>query len=168
MMKGTLTILWLAGVLVSTGCSRNAPVSAAGPSASEQSTTSTAGDQQKLQGTWKMDRATFNGMPMMNDVRWVFDGDQVTVVLQGNYQGGVKAHYQLGTGESPNTMLIKYFNNPFAAQGYAGGSYTGIYKVSGDKLRVCYDMGGRRYPKSFDAPKGSGFMTYEFTREKTN
>ena len=91
----------------------------------------------------------------------------MTVVLKGNYEGGVKSQYQLGTGDRPNSILIKSFDNPLAAQGYSGGSYTGIYKLSGDKLRVCYDMGGRKYPKSFDAPKGSGFMTYEFTREKT-
>jgi len=162
----TFTIVLLAGAMLSTGCSRTTPVSAAAPSAAEQSASNIADDHDQLQGTWKMDRATFSGQPMMNDVRWVFDGDHMTVVLRGNYQGGVKSDFQLGAGDGPNTILIKHFDNPLAAQGYAGGSYTGIYKLSGDKLRVCYDMAGRQYPKNFDAPKGSGFMTYEFTREK--
>ena len=104
----------LTTVLLSTGRTRSAPVSASGQSSPDQSALSTtasspADDQQKLQGTWKMDSAVFNGQPLMNDVRWVFEGDSMTVVMNGNYQGGVKSHYQLGTGESPNTILIKSF-----------------------------------------------------------
>src|SRR6516225_11773509 len=111
-MLRTLTILWLASVLLSTCCTRSAPVSAAGESSPDQPAPSTsatipADDQQKLQGTWKMDSAVLNGQPLMNDVRWVFDGDSMTVVMNGNYQGGVRSHYELGTGDSPNTILIK-------------------------------------------------------------
>ena len=149
------------------GCSRSASVSSGAQSSSEQSPSTIAEAHEKLQGTWKMDRATFNGLAMMNDVRWVFDGDHMTVVLKGNYNGGVRSEFQLGTGDSPNTILIKSFDNPLASQGYSGGSYTGIYKLSGDRLKVCYDMSGRQYPKNFDAGKGTGRMSYEFTREKT-
>ena len=165
-MMRTLTTLLLASLLVSTGCSHNKTTSEAGQNSPEQST-STEDDQQKLQSTWKMERATFNGQQMMNDVRWIFDGDNMTVVLGGNYPGGVKSKYKLGTGDRPNTILIKHFDNPLESQGYYGGSYTGIYKLSGDKLRVCYDMTGRQYPKSFDAGKGSLRMFQEFSREKT-
>ncbi len=172
-MMRTLTILLLAGLLVATGCSRSKPAagtqSPAEQSASttEQATATTADDHENLQGTWKMERATFNGQALMNDVRWVIDSEYLTIVLKGNYQGGVKAQYELGTGDAPNTIRIKMFDNPLADKGYYGGSYTGIYKLSGDKLRVCYDMTGRQYPKSFDAGKGSMRMDYEFTREKT-
>ena len=166
-MMRILTVLLLAVSIFSAGCSRSAPVSSAAQSSPEQSTSTIAEDHEKLQGTWKMDRATLNGQAMMNDVRWVFDGDHMTIVLRGNYQGGVRSEFQLGTGDSPNTILIKYFNNPLANQGYTGGSYTGIYKLSGDKLKVCYDITGRQYPKTFDAGKGTGRMSYEFTREKT-
>ena len=167
-MIRALTILVLAGAMISIGCTHSAPAASTGePSSPEQSTANTADDHQNLQGTWKMDSAVYNGQPMMNDVRWVFDGDYLTIVLKGNYQGGVRSPYQLGTGDRPNTILIKYFDNPLASKGYYGGSYTGIYKLSGDKLRVCYDLTGRQYPKSFDAGKGSLRMTYEFTREKT-
>lgn len=163
----SLTILLLGFALASTGCSKTARASAGAPGSVEESTQTPADDQESLQGTWKMERAMYNGQPMMNDVRWVFDGDHMTIVLKGNYEGGVRTQFQLGTGDRPNTILIKSFDNPLANQGYYGGSYTGIYKLSGDKLRVCYDMTGRQYPKSFDAGKGSLRMTYEFTREKT-
>ena len=159
------TTLLLTVFTLSAGCSRSTPASPAAQSSPEQSSSSIAEDHVKLQGTWKMDRATLNGQAMMNDVRWVFDGDHMTIVLRGNYQGGVRSEFQLGTGDSPNTILIKYFDNPLANQGFTGGSYTGIYKLSGDRLKVCYHMTGRQYPKTFDAGKGTGRMSYEFSRE---
>src|SRR5229473_7018513 len=84
----TLTLLLLAGSMFSTGCSRSAPASAAAAlSSPEQSTSNIADDHERLQGTWKMDRAIFNGQVMISEVRWVFDGDHVTVVLGGNPSG---------------------------------------------------------------------------------
>src|SRR5215472_4682061 len=141
MTMKSVTILLFAVVLASTGCSKTARASSGAPGspgAPEDSTQASADDQQKLQGTWRMESAMYSGQPMMNDVRWIFDGDHMTIVLKGNYEAGVKANFQLGTGDKPNTILIKYFDNPLANQGYYGGSYTGIYKLSGDKLRVCY------------------------------
>jgi uncharacterized protein (TIGR03067 family) len=167
-----LTILLLAGVMLLAGCSRSAPVLAAtAAKSSPDQSTSTAStieeDHEKLQGTWKMDRSIFNGQTLIDDVRWIFDGDHMTIVLHGYYEGGLRTEYQLGTGDAPNTILIKTFNNPLADKGYTGGSFTGIYKLSGDKLRVCYDMTGLKYPNNFDAGRGTNRMTYEFTREKT-
>jgi len=168
-MMRTLALFLLAGSLVLAGCSRSktAGTASSQEASADQAVSSPADDHEKLQGTWKMDEAVFNGQRMMNDVRWVIDSDHLTIVLKGNTQGGVRAEYELGTGDNPNTILIKLFNNPLADKGYAGGSYTGIYKLWGDKLKVCYDMTGRQYPKNFDAGKGSGRMSYEFTREKT-
>ena len=165
MTMRTLTILLLAGCMFSAGCSRNATASAAAQSSTDQSTSTIAEDHDKLQGTWKMDRATFNGQAVTKDIRWVFDGDNMTIVSEG--KNTMRSEFQLGTGESPNTIRIKYLDNDLANLGVTGGSYTGIYKLSGDKLRVCYDMTGRQYPKNFDAPKGTGRISEEFTREKT-
>lgn len=166
-MTRPLTFLLLVGICACVGCSRSARVSAAGQSTAGEATSSIAADHQNLQGAWKMNSAMFNGQPIMNDVRWIFDGDTMTVVLGGNYEAGVKASFELGTGDAPKTIMIKTVGNPLASKGYYGGLYTGIYKLSGDKLRVCYDMTGRQYPKSFDAGKNSMRMTYEFTRERT-
>jgi len=167
-----LTILLLTGGMFLAGCSRSAPAlaatkSSAAQSSPEQPTSTIQEDHEKLQGAWKMDRSTFNGQTLIDDVRWIFDGDHMTIVLHGYYEGGLRTGFQLGTGDTPNTILIKVFNNPLAYQGFTGGSFTGIYKLSGDKLRVCYDMTGLKYPNNFDAGKGTNRMSYEFTREKT-
>jgi uncharacterized protein (TIGR03067 family) len=174
-MMRILTILLLACSMFLAGCSRSAPAlaatkSLAAQSSPEPSTSTIEEDHEKLQGTWKMVRGTYDGLAfdgVTNDVRWVFDGDHMTIVLNGYYEGGRRTEFQLDTGDSPNTILIKVFNNPLADKGYTGGSFTGIYKLSGDKLRVCYDMTGLKYPKNFDASKGTNRMSYEFTRERT-
>lgn len=163
----TLTVLLMAGLMFSAGCSRSAPALAAAQSSPEQPASTIAEDHEKLQGTWKMDHAILNGQRITKDIRWVFDGDHMTIVSEGNYQNGMRSEFQLGTGDRPNTILIMYLHNYWAYQGATGGSYTGIYKLSGNKLRVCYDLTGQQYPKNFDAPKGSGRISEEFTREKT-
>jgi len=158
-----VTASLLVSVVALTGCSKSAGHSADTPGA----TSASIPDDQNLEGTWKMQRAVLNGQPLMNDVRWTFDGDTLTIVLGGNQEGGVRSHFELGTGGRPDTILIKQFNNPLAAQGYSGGSYTGIFKMTGDRLRVTYDMTGRQYPTNFDAGKGLMRMAYEFKREAT-
>jgi len=44
--------------------------------------------------------------------------------------------------------------------------FMGIYELSGDRLRICFDMTGRQYPKTLDASKGSRRSINEFMREK--
>jgi uncharacterized protein (TIGR03067 family) len=163
-MTRTLTILLMASCMFSASCSRNATASAAAQNSSDQSTSTIAEDHDKLQGTWKLDRATFNGQAITKDIRWVFDGDHMTIMSNGKET--LRSEFQLGTGQSPNTIRIKYLNNGLENLGVTGGSYTGIYNLSGDKLRVCYDLTGLQYPRDFDAPKGANRISEEFTREK--
>src|SRR5215475_5303273 len=115
-MMRTLTLFLLASSLVLAGCShsKTAGTAHSQEAAADQAASSTADDHESLQGTWKMDGAVFNGQQMMNDVRWIIDSDHLTIVMHGNTQGGVRAEYELGTGDSPNTILIKLFNNPLA------------------------------------------------------
>ena len=160
-----LTILLLAGCMFWAGCSRSTPAATAAQSSPEQSASTIAEDHEALQGTWKMDRAIFNGQAITKDIRWVFDGDHMTIMSNGKET--LRSEFQLATGGSPNTIRIKYLNNDLENLGVTGGSYTGIYKLSGDKLQVCYDLTGLQYPKNFDAPKGTGRISEEFTREKT-
>ncbi len=85
---------------------------------------STADDTQKLQGTWKLVVATYDGGLQMADMEWIVNGDH-----------------------------------------YNGGKLKGIYEISGDSLKVCFDLTAQQYPKSFDAKRGSRQLIYEFRRE---
>lgn len=147
-----LAFLLFGGLLVMSGCSQAGFSSASTP---EQ-------DTQKLQGSWKLTQGRYDGETISDDVRWTFSGDQVTVEVHG---GRETSQFKLGVG-GPRTIFVKHHDNPLAGQGWIGGTLTGIYELSSDRLRVCYDMTGRSYPKRFDAGKGSRRIIYEFVREK--
>ena len=141
----------LASLLALMGCSGVTSSSGSDPVA----------DSQKLQGTWKLTGATYDGDSISEDVRWTFDGDQISVTVHGTEE---KSHFRLGTG-GPNTIWVKHHDNPLVGQRFFGGTLTGIYELSGDRLRVCYDLTGRQYPKRFEAWKGSRQVVYELARE---
>ena len=147
-----LAFLLFGGLLVMSGCSQAGFSSASTP---EQ-------DTQKLQGSWKLTQGRYDGETISDDVRWTFSGDQVTVEVHG---GRETSQFKLGVG-GPRTIFVNHHDNPLAGQRWIGGTLTGIYELSSDRLRVCYDMTGRSYPKRFDAGKGSRRIIYEFVREK--
>lgn len=119
-------------------------------------------DAKKLQGTWKLTRAIFNGEPQSGDAGLTIDGDKYIMTYEGNDTPNV---FKLDTA-GPNTIWVFHHENPLASQGFWGGTLTGIYELSGDRLRICFDLTGRTYPRTFAAGKGSGQGIFEYRREK--
>jgi uncharacterized protein (TIGR03067 family) len=165
----TLHSVLLASSLALFGCSHSNSTGGAAQASSGGSgsvfghSTDPVADAQTLQGAWRLTGATYEGRPIHNDVRWVVDGDHYTVHLG---QAEETWQFKLDSGTGHNQILAKHGDNPLASQGYTGGALTGIYELSGEKFRVCFDMTGRQYPTSFAAPKGSRQIIYEFAREK--
>lgn len=119
-----------------------------------------AEDARQLQGTWKLVSSTWNGEPQMADMQWVVDHDHYTIRLDG------KSHVDPHTFKLDATQKhIDVYHHEVPAGTY-GGSLKGIYEITGDRLRVCYDLTGRQYPKSFDARPGSRQILYQFERER--
>jgi len=162
-------VVLLASSLALLGCSHsNSPgdrvqASSGGIGSVFGSSTDPVADAQNLQGAWKLTGATYDGRPMHNDVRWVVDGDHYTIHLG---QSEETWQFKLDSGSGHNQISAKHHDNPLASQGYTGGTLTGIYELSGDKFRVCFDMTGRQFPKSFSAQQGSRQIIYEFARER--
>ena len=96
----------------------------------------------------------------MADLRWVVKGDHYTLRLNGQ------------SGEDPYTFKLDHKQKRIdvfhhdTPKGTWGGSLKGIYEIDGNSLKVCYDLKGQRYPKSFEAGRGSGQVVYEFRRER--
>lgn len=122
-------------------------------------------DAKRLQGSWKLISAIYNGQPMgevaIGDTRLTVDNDRYTMTHHGATESST---FTLGAS-GPRTIRVFHHENPLASQGFYGGTLTGIYELSGDRLRICFDMTGRQYPKSFDASQGSRRSIYEFVRE---
>lgn len=126
------------------------------------STYNPAEDAKKMQGTWKLTSVTFKGEPQTGDASLTIDGDKYITTYNGIDTPSV---FKLGTA-GPRTIWVFHHENPLASQGFWGGTLTGIYELSGDRLRICFDLTGRTYPKKFDAGKGSDHGIFEYQREK--
>lgn len=118
-------------------------------------------DAQKMQGTWRVTAAYENGGQASGDATLTIDGDKYTMSANGAQE---QSTFTLGAG-GPHTIRVFHHENPLAAQGFYGGTLTGIYELSGNRLRICYDGTGRTYPQSFDASAGSHRLIFEFARE---
>ncbi len=117
-------------------------------------------DAKRWQGTWRLVSCTYDGAPQMADMQWVVDGDHYNIRL--NRQLGPDPYtFKLDT--SQKHIDVTHHETP---KGTYGGKVTGIYEISGDSLRVCYDLTGRQYPTSFDAARGSRQVLYQFQRER--
>ena len=123
------------------------------------SSSADSGDAQKWQGTWRLVDAIYDGEPQNADMAWVIEGDHYRIRMNGVLQTDLQT-FQLDV--SQKRIDVFHHETP---RGTYGGSAKGIYKINGDSLTVCYELTGQRYPKSFDAPRGSRQVLYHFRRE---
>ena len=149
-----LTVILVSTLLAMNACSPARDLPAHSP---EQ-------DAKKLEGKWKLTRAIFSGQRLTGEASLTISGDQYIMVYEGNLTPSV---FKVDTA-GPNTIWVFHHENPLASQGFWGGTLTGIYELSGDRLRICFDLTGRTYPKTFEAGKGSGRGIFEYKREKSD
>ncbi len=118
-----------------------------------------ADDTRAWQGTWKLVSCVANGESQMADLAWIVSGDRYTIRLNGQ---SAADPYPFKLNGKEKQIDVNHHDTP---KGTYGGKLKGIYDIRGDTLRVCYDLKGQRYPKSFDAGPGSGQVLYDFQRE---
>jgi len=123
------------------------------------STGNSVDDTKKIQGTWKLVGSTYDGGPQMADMEWIVDGDHYTIRLDGQQH---RDPYFFKLDASRRQIDVFHHETP---PGTYGGKLKGIYEISGDSLKVCFDLTAQQYPKSFDASRTSRRLIYEFRRE---
>jgi uncharacterized protein (TIGR03067 family) len=123
------------------------------------SSADSAEDFKKWQGTWKMVATTYDGEPQGGDLDWVVEGDHYNIRLDQRLNPDP---YTITLDASSKRVDIFHHDTPPRIY---GGKLKGIYEVSGDSLKVCYELTAQRYPKSFDAPRGSRQVLYQFRRK---
>jgi uncharacterized protein (TIGR03067 family) len=118
-----------------------------------------ADDTRAWQGIWKLVSCVENGQSVSGNVEWVVKGDRYTITVDG------KPHtdpYKFKLDPKQKRIDVFHHDTP---KGTYGGQLKGIYDIQGDSLKVCYDLKGQRFPKSFDAGRGSGQVVYQFRRK---
>jgi uncharacterized protein (TIGR03067 family) len=119
-------------------------------------------DAAKLVGTWKYVSGAKGGEEVKKDV---FKGASViiskkTITLKG--KDTFVLSYKLDTKKSPATIAMEITKGPFGE----GAKTTGIVKVKGDELIMCYDSTGKTTPKKFESEKDSKVHLFVLKRAK--
>lgn len=107
---------------------------------------------QKFQGTWTFESVEAGGKKLLADqfkgMTVTFEGDKYSV------QKGDKvveaATHKLDPSKSPKTLDAKVTDGP-----NKGAIIVGIYEISGDTLKVCFDPEGKKRPTEFKGESGS-------------
>ncbi|MFO0908974.1 MAG: TIGR03067 domain-containing protein [Isosphaeraceae bacterium] len=119
----------------------------------------------RLQGTWNLVSAETDGEPAPADriknVRVVIKGSTSTVYF-GETLVAHSDQVKINPGPTPHEV-DDYPSGP----GLDGKVIRGIYKVEGDSLTSCVGKLDGDRPKTFAAPKGSGFTLRAFRRAKS-
>jgi uncharacterized protein (TIGR03067 family) len=126
--------------------------------ASADHTAVEANDTRAWQGTWTLVSCISEGESQPADLQWVVEGDQYTIRLDGQSHADP---FPFTLDSTQKRIDVHHHDTP---AGTYGGHFKGIYAIEGDSLKVCYDLKGQTYPRSFDAPPGSGQVLYEFQR----
>lgn len=105
-----------------------------------------------LEGTWTFDRLTVDGADVPSEVtgasRLLIDGDRFrTEAPDATYEGV----FTIDVEADPAAIDIDFVEGP-----EAGRRNLGVFRLDGDRLELCLDLGGGPRPKAFAARAGSG------------
>jgi len=121
-------------------------------------TESAEGDWKTIEGTWipvafevggvKLPEETFKDTKLvMTDGHYTYQNDRGT--------------YKLITSETPRGMDVTGIEGP-----NQGKTFPAIYQLTGDTLRICYDLAGKTRPTEFATRAGTRQFLASYKRAK--
>jgi uncharacterized protein (TIGR03067 family) len=72
-----------------------------------------------------------------------------------------KGTFTVDTSKTPKTMTIKGVDGP-----NKGKTFLCIYELSGDEMKICYDLTGKEHPKEFKTEAGKLLMLAVYKKAK--
>jgi uncharacterized protein (TIGR03067 family) len=121
-----------------------------------------AADMKAMVGTWKIEKAEMAGMDATAFVKDVTleigEGGKYTVLILGQKDAG---SVSIDPTKKPAEMDIKGAEGP-----NKGKTIKTIYKLDGDTLIVCYELGGGDRPSKFETKPNTQQMLATYKREK--
>jgi uncharacterized protein (TIGR03067 family) len=125
-------------------------------------TPTTPDDTKAIQGTWKPDNAELAGHRLSDSLT-----AKITLTLtDGAYTVTVgdstdKGTYKIDPSTNPKSVTLTGTEGP-----HQGKTFTGIYDLDGDTLKICYDLTGQQTPKDFKTEPGTKLYLVTYTRDK--
>ena len=121
-----------------------------------------AADLKAMVGKWKIEKAEMSGMDATAFVKDVTleigEGGKYTVIIRGQKDSGTVT---IDPAKKPAEMDIKGAEGP-----NKGKTIKTIYKLDGDTLVVCYELGGGERPTKFETKANTQQMLATYKREK--
>jgi uncharacterized protein (TIGR03067 family) len=117
-------------------------------------------DAKTLQGSWKPVKAELSGQPMadtvLKSISLKLDNGRYDVLAGGASDKGT---YTLDTAAKPKGMTITGTAGP-----NNGKTFPAIYEITGDTLRICYDLSGAKRPTEFKSIAGTELYLVTYNR----
>ena len=111
-----------------------------------------------LQGTWRPKSGEMAGKAMategLKSIKLVIADDKYTVGID---RGTIK----IDATRKPSTMDIIGVEGP-----NKGKTFLAIYEVTGDTLKICYDLAGKTRPTEFKTTTGTMQFMLTYERDK--
>lgn len=115
-------------------------------------------DDKALQGTWEVAEAELGGKPIsLKGVTLTLEDGKYTL-KSGSLDKGT---YSADAGKKPKEMDIKGTEGP-----NKGKTFPAIYELSGDTLKICYDLSGKARPTEFKTAEGTKQFLATYKRKK--
>jgi uncharacterized protein (TIGR03067 family) len=120
------------------------------------------GDDQKIEGTWRMVRGEEDGKSLPAEVvhsaRLKIEGDKHTVRVGDATLVGT---HRLEPNEKPKIIETMDTEGPFK-----GETLHGIYQLRGNEFTVCFAAPGKERPTKFTTKSGTGHLLHVWRRHK--
>jgi uncharacterized protein (TIGR03067 family) len=127
-------------------------IASGGPSVWADNKADVEKELKKFQGTWTFESVEAGGKKLQADqfkgITVTFEGDKYAVKKGDEVVEA--ATQKLDPSKSPKTLDAKVTDGP-----NAGAVILGIYEISGDTLKVCFDPEGKKRPTEFKGESGS-------------
>lgn len=115
-----------------------------------------------LNGYWVPSEGQLNGEKapddFINSIKLTLADGKYSVIVNGEKETG---SYTVDTSKKPATMDIRV-----DVDGKKGKTVLAIYVLSGDTLKVCYQLGGDSRPTDFTSTKDNRQFVVTYKRQK--
>jgi uncharacterized protein (TIGR03067 family) len=119
-------------------------------------------DEKAMQGTWRPVKAELAGEAspeaVLKTIVLKLEGDKYEANVGGQVDKGT---CKLDPTAKPKGLTIVGTDGP-----NKGKTFPCIYELTGDTLKVCYDLAGKKAPTEFKTAAGTQHYLVEYARKK--